>query len=136
MRNLQAIARLRVTPAGGATPSSHAYTLQRLQDSFRILVVERDGVSKRQTRRNVPVLAAEAQEQLVRLRRLTVPAYPVSPLVTDGEHLELTVEGQSSSLTLNWWTIAPDGAEGLAEFANWLRIAGQERDGMREEEDV
>jgi hypothetical protein len=82
------------------------------------------------------VLAAEAQEQLVRLRRLTVPAYPVSPLVTDGEHLELTVEGQSSSLTLNWWTIAPDGAEGLAEFANWLRIAGQERDGMREEEDV
>ena len=136
MSDLQVFARLRVTPAGGFTPSSQAYTLQRLQDTFRILVVKRDGVSKRQTRRYVPVAAAEALKQLAQLQRLTVPAFPVSPLVTDGEHLELTVEGQSSSLTLSWWTIAPDGAEGLAEFANWLRIAGQERGGMQEEEDV
>lgn len=82
------------------------------------------------------MVAAEAQEQFARLKRLTIPAYPVSPLVSDGEHLEVTVEGQSSSLTLSWWTIAPDGAEGMAAFANWLRIAGQERGGMQEEEDV
>lgn len=136
MRDLQVLARLRVTPAGGATPSSQAYTLQRLQNSFRVLVVERNGDSKRQTRRYVPVAAAEAQEQLASLRRLTVPAYPVSQRVTDGERLELTVEGQSSSLTLNWWTIAPDGAEGLVEFANWLRIAGQGHSGKHEKEDV
>ena len=136
MRDLQVIARLRVTLAGGVTPISQTYTLKRQQDTFRILVVERDGISKRQTRRYVPVVALEAQEQLARLQRLTVPAFPVSPLVSDGEHLELTVEGQSSSMTLAWWTIAPDGAEGMAAFANWLRIAGQERGGMQEEEDV
>lgn len=136
MRDLQVFARLRVTPAGGVTPISQTYTLQLQHDTFRILFVERDGVSKRHTRRYVTLAAAEAQEQLARLQRLTIPAYPVSPVVSDGEHLEVTVEGHSSSLTLSWWTIAPDGAEGLAEFAHWLRIAGHQRGGVQKAEDV
>lgn len=58
------------------------------------------------------------------LRQLTVPAYLTSPAVCDGEQLELTVEGESSRLTVSWWTLAPKGAEGLAEFVHWLRDVG------------
>lgn len=41
------------------------------------------------------------------------------------------IEGEYSALTLGWWTIAPEGAEGVSEFADWLRetALGSEEEG-------
>ena len=62
------------------------------------------------------------------LRNATLPAFPISPLVCDGEYVELRVCGTYANLTLGWWTIAPDGAEAYADFAAWLRDVGAQAD--------
>lgn len=120
----QVLARLRVTPSGGIAPAVQTFTLERQEDTFRLVIVERNGFTRQQTRRRIPISSAIATERLETLRKLTVPAYPISPGVCDGEQLELTVEGESSRLTVSWWTIAPQCAEGLSEFAQWLRDVG------------
>lgn len=124
MADRDVLARLRVTPSGGTAPAVETFTLERREDSFRLIIVERNGFTRQQTQRRVPISSAIATERLETLRKLTVPAYPISPTVCDGEQLELTVEGESSRLTVSWWTLAPKGAEGLAEFAQWLRDVG------------
>lgn len=63
----------------------------------------------------------EVTKKLHDLRKINVPAFPVSPLVMDGEYVELTIFGEHSTLSLGWWTIAPEGAEGICEFSEWLR---------------
>ena len=108
-------------------PTVETFTLERREDSFRLVIVERNGFTRQQSRRRVPISTAIAEERLGTLRQLTVPAYPISPAVCDGEQLELTVEGESSKLTVSWWTLAPIGAEGLAEFAHWLRDVGSRK---------
>lgn len=108
-------------------PTVETFTLERREDSFRLVIVERNGFTRQQTGRRVPISTAIAEEHLGMLRQLTVPAYPISPAVCDGERLELTVEGESSKLTVSWWTLAPKGAEGLAEFAHWLRDVGSRK---------
>ena len=70
------------------------------------------------------ISAVAVQEQWDALKTCTVPAFPVSPMVSDGEYVELTIEGEQSTLTLGWWTIAPEGAEPVAAFADWLREEG------------
>ncbi|MSR16517.1 MAG: hypothetical protein EXR89_01780 [Methylococcaceae bacterium] len=70
-------------------------------------------------RKEIP--SDEAVTQLNKLRSAKIPAFPISPRVCDGSYIELTIYGKNSDLTLSWWTIAPDGAEELADFADWLR---------------
>lgn len=127
MADWHVLARLRVTPSWGVGPAVEIFTLERQEDKFRLVIVERNGFTRQQTRRRVPISTAIAEERLGTLRQLTVPAYPISPAVCDGEHLELTVEGESSRLTVSWWTLAPKGAEGLAEFAHWLCAVGSRK---------
>lgn len=74
----------------------------------------------RPARRRVEVDALEAEQRLAQLRKCRVPAWPESPQVCDGAYVELTVHGVGSTLTLGWWTLAPEGAEGFARFAQWL----------------
>lgn len=81
-------------------------------------------LSSRRTLLLPEISEAEVQDRLTALKQATVPALPISPQVCDGEYVELTVEGECSTLTLGWWTLPPQGAERLAEFADWLRDEG------------
>ncbi|ACD94569.1 hypothetical protein [Trichlorobacter lovleyi] len=114
------LARLRITPSCGFMPLSvHLLKLVQRGDAYHIQVTEQQGPSRKRWRVTVP--ADEVTQQLDLLRRATLPAFPVSPLVCDGEYVELTIHGEFSDLTLGWWTIAPDGAESLSDFADWMR---------------
>jgi len=124
MRDSKTLIRLRIVPCGLFEPVSHTMTLVRLADSYRLNVVERNGISKKQRRWRVDLVASEVDSRLAALRQTTVPAFPVSPMVCDGEYIEMTVEGDYSTLALGWWTIAPEGAEVFAEFSDWIREAG------------
>ncbi len=134
MVDRRVIARLRITPCGLFEPVTHTISLQQLNADYRLEVVERNGLTKKQSRWLIEVGTTEVQEQLASLQKATVPAFPVSPLVCDGEYVELMVEGAFSTLTLGWWTIAPQGAEQFSEFADWLREAGLGRDEEQDDE--
>ena len=117
------LARLRITPSWGVHPLP-VTTLRLVQSGgeYYIEVCVQTGRSRKSSR--VVVSSLEVKNWLERLRKATVPAFPVSPMVCDGEYVELQVEGEYSTLTIGWWTIAPEGAEGVAEFADWLHEAG------------
>ena len=116
----QRIARLRVRPSFGLLSEAPGYTLTllRVAVGYRLEAIS---LGKPRQRRKVDVDAVDAERWLAALKKATVPAFPCSPMVCDGEYLELTVEGECSTLTLSWWTIAPTGAEVVEEFANWMR---------------
>ncbi|WP_345065737.1 hypothetical protein [Acidovorax lacteus] len=101
-------------------PSSTTVTLEQRGPRFAAVVVERSPWVPRPARRRVAVDAQEVERHLAQLRRCRVPAWPESPPVCDGAYVELTVHGAGSTLTLGWWTLAPEGAEGFARFARWL----------------
>lgn len=126
MVDRQVLARLRITPCGLGAPEIEIVTqtvlLARLGGTCRLEVQERGPRTRRQWR--VALDAGEVETRLGALKQATVPAFPVSPLICDGEYVELMVAGEYSSLTLGWWTAPPWGAEELAEFADWLREAG------------
>lgn len=132
MADRRVLAQLRITPCGLFEPIIQTITLEQVDAAYRVAVIERNRLTRKQSRHRVDVSAALVQERLAALKQLTVPAFPVSPMVCDGEYVELQVEGEYSTLTIGWWTIAPEGAEGVAEFADWLREAGL---GCEEQED-
>ena len=101
-------------------PSSTTVTLEQRGPFFSALVIERGRWLPQPVRRRVEVDAQEAEVHLAQLRQCNVPACPHCPPVCDGYHLELTVHGVGSRLTLDWWTPPPEGAEGFAQFAKWL----------------
>ncbi|OAI02235.1 hypothetical protein A1353_17145 [Methylomonas methanica] len=117
------LACLRITPSGYFQPAAtHKLTLVQQGDNCWIETAEQLGRKRKQSRTSVaPETVAQ---QLELLRNASIPAFPISPLVCDGEYEELTIHGEFSNLTLGWWTIAPAGADGLAEFAGWLRGLG------------
>ncbi|HSD37966.1 MAG TPA: hypothetical protein VLC92_10705 [Rhodocyclaceae bacterium] len=125
MDNRRELARLRITPSmswGGAVTST--VSLEQTGSDFYVVSVEETQLTEEQRLRRVAVSEAEVKERLAVLKRSTVPAFPVSPTVCDGSYVELTVEGESSTLALGWWTDAPEGAECLSEFADWLIETG------------
>jgi len=83
-------------------------------------------VQRGRTRKSwrIDVSPGEVEEQLQLLKKATVPAFPIGRPVCDGAYVELTIEGESSALTLGWWTMAPEEAEVLSDFADWLRKLG------------
>lgn len=117
------LACLRITPSGYFQPAAtHKLTLVQQGDNCWIETTEQLGRKRKQSRTSV---APEAvAQQLERLRNATIPAFPISPLVCDGEYEELTIHGEYSTLTLGWWTMPPFGADALADFAGWLRGLG------------
>ncbi len=133
------VAKLRIVPCGLYDPCLHTITLAKVGDRYRVEVLERQGLAKVQRRWRAEVSAQEVENYLSRLKQATVPAFPVSPLVCDGEYVELTVEGELSTLTLGWWTIAPEGADAFAEFSDWMRrlaFGDEDADGTEDEQEA
>lgn len=113
------LATLRVTPMLSAG-EVWTYRFTERAGDYWIDVRQRGYVAK-PARRRVAVASAEAEAWLAQLRSATVPVYPVSPAVLDGEYLELTIAGEFAELCLSWWTVAPRDSEILEQFARWLR---------------
>jgi hypothetical protein len=123
MADRRELAYLRITPSGYFQPAAtHKLTLVQQGENCWIETTEQRGRKHKQSRTSVAPEAVAQQLEL--LRNATIPAFPISPLVCDGEYEELTIHGEFSNLTLGWWTIAPAGADGLADFAGWLRGLG------------
>ena len=114
------LARLKITPVWGILPlPAYKLTLVQQGTDFRVEACEQTGRLRKLWRVSVP--PDEVTQHLNALRKATLPAFPVSPLVCDGEHVELTIRGEGSDLTLGWCTASPFGADALAGFADWLR---------------
>lgn len=119
-------ASITVTPAMGPPARTH-YVLKRRGMAYRVTcnsVI--NGVS---TKVFCNVSAQEVDHQFDLLRQATVCAYPVSPLVCDGEYVKVTIHGLYADLILGWWTAAPEGADAVWDFADWMReLINPERD--------
>lgn len=131
------LARLRIRPASwGAVAPIQVHTVRLVGEGEEFRIETTEQTDHKRKRWWVTVSPGEATRQLDLLRKATVPAFPVSPLVCDGEYVELTIHGKYSDLTLGWWTMAPWGADALANFADWLRklgLPGEEDDNDRQE---
>lgn len=112
------LATLVITPAGPGLPTVQGIVLARVGDDCRLEVTEKTFELRR--RRTVDLSSKEVERHSAALRQAKAPAFPVSPEVCDGSHYELTIAGEHWELRLSWWTIAPDGAEQLADFADWM----------------
>jgi len=137
MTDRQLIAQLRITPSGLFECNIPTIMLEQVDGAYEIAVIEQDGITSEETQRSISVATELVDQQLAVLKTLTVPAFPVSPVVCDGQHVELLINGECSSLTLGWWTQAPEGGEGVSEFADWLyEVAyGREEDESFDEDD-
>lgn len=114
------VARIRIQSSWGTYPIPvHTIRLIQSGDIYRVVTIQKTGRERRTWDIDLP--ANEAIRQLELLRTASVPAFPVSPPVCDGDFVELTVHGQLCDLTLNWSGDAPEGADALAAFAIWLR---------------
>lgn len=114
------IARLRITPSFGCEPQRITLSLIERPDGFHLDVRDWRKFGKSQKGR-IQLEDTDVRRQIFKLKNASIPAFPVSPDVLDGEYIELTIHGEMSTLMLNWWTLAPDGADVLGSFADWLR---------------
>ena len=122
MNDREQIALLRIIPSVGCGPQELTIALVQLNGSFLLDVQDSSEFSSRKRKRwRVALNSTDVQQQIIKLKQASVPAFPVSPDVCDGEYIELTIKGEMSTLTLGWWTLPPEGAEEIAAFANWLR---------------
>ncbi len=121
------VARLRLSANNPFDDLSETYTLERVNETYRLTVYSRRRMMETQSQRSLILDTEQVQAQLDALKVATVPAFPVSELVMDGRYVELTVRGDSSTLTLGWWSIAPKGAEALDAFADWLCEMGEDK---------
>jgi len=112
------LACLRITPTM-CVQQTHTWTLLQIDNEYFVKAVLQMGRSRRSDKK--AIAPAEVKKQLDAVRASRIPAYPVSPDVCDGEYVELILEGEMATLTLGWWTIAPEGAEPLEKFSTWLR---------------
>jgi hypothetical protein len=124
MTHRRVIARLKATPNMSVGPQSETVTLEQVGSTYQLVVTERGWHIEKPVRRRIPLSEAEVSARMRDLRGATIPALPFSELVCDGEQLELTINGDGSSVTLCWTSIPPCGAEAVAAFADWLRGLG------------
>ena len=75
-----------------------------------------------QTESFCDVSALEVDRQFDLLRKATICAYPISPLVCDGQYVEVTIHGMGADLTMGWWTLPLAGADVLFDFSQWLLL--------------
>lgn len=112
-------AEMSITGCGMGPPASSHFELSRWGDAYRLtLKSEFDGFH---TETFCNVSAQDVDRQFGLLRNATVRAYPVSPLVCDGEYVEVTIHGEQAALTLGWWSEAPEGADQIFDFSDWMR---------------
>ena len=120
MSKNQLIARLRITPSFGCGPQHRTLKLVQINGNFRLDVKDWSKFGSNKKHERIPLCTADVQQQIALLKQASIPAFPVSPMVCDGQYIELTIYGESSTLTLGWWTIAPEGAEVVDAFISWL----------------
>ncbi len=126
MKHFSGIARLRSTACFGAFPLPvQTFELSKAGSGYRITTTDAQGQLNKHWHTDVP--AAEVEHQLELLRSATVPAYPVSDQVCDGEYIELLIHGECASSIFAWYTAVPHGAEALGAFADWMRKLGWPR---------
>lgn len=111
-------AEMTITGCGLGPPARSHYELGRCGDGYRLTCKNDFDGELTETFCELP--AQEVEHQFDLLRHATVCAYPISPLVCDGEYVEVTVHGEYADLTMGWWTAAPDGAEALFDFSEWM----------------
>ena len=112
------VARLRVKPSWGLPyERGHTVSLYATAAGYCLDVITHGLV---RTRSSKVLNTAEVERRLGALKRARVPAFPCSPMAMDASLVQLTIEGEYSTLTLGWTGPAPDGASGLARFADWL----------------
>lgn len=121
--NRKTLARLRIMPSWGCAPLPTA-SLRLVQEGGECRIETTVQTGRRRKYWRVVVSPSDVDEQLALLRDSRIPAYPVSPMVCDGEYVELAIPGEFANLTVGWWTEPPQGAETLAAFSEWLRRLG------------
>lgn len=118
------IAELIITPAmHSLSDPIPTYILNRFTDGCRLHTVMNvcDQVLAVAT---VQVSEVDITTWVNRLKKIRVPAYPVSVVTADGSLIELTIFGEQSALKVSWWTQSPEGFELLGEFADWIEALG------------
>lgn len=117
------LARMSIHPSGYGDPLPlQTLKLIKQGDDYRVETTEQIGRKRKHWR--AVVTPEDATRQMGLLRKASLPAFPISPLVCDGEYIELTIHGNFSDLTLGWWSAAPEGTDALADFSEWLRKLG------------
>jgi hypothetical protein len=112
-------AEMTIAGCGLGPPATTHIELGRWGDAYRITCKnEFDG---QETETFCAVSVQEVDRQFNLLRKATVCAYAVSPLVCDGEYVKVTIHGEHADLTLGWWTVAPLGADEVFDFSDWMR---------------
>jgi len=130
MNHFSGIARLRSTACFVAAPlPEQTFELSKRPSGYRIAITDSHGQLNKRWHIDVP--AAEVEHQLELLRHATVPAYPVSDQVCDGEYVELWIQGECAQSNFGWYTAVPHGAEALGAFADWMRKRGGRDDRRR-----
>ena len=126
----QEIAKLTITPSWGPGPPIPTYRLRLNQIGDEFLMEATTQLGRSQSRKSYKVDKEAANREVLKLKQAKIPAYPESLLVCDGEYIELCIRGKHADLTLGWWTAAPEGAEALADFADWMRSIGLPEDAI------
>jgi hypothetical protein len=96
----------------------YIHKLIKIGDVYKVELISESELEK--TTQLITVPNDEVETQLTLLKSATIPAFPVSQEVCDGGQVKLTIYGEMSELTISWWAAAPEGAEILEEFADWL----------------
>lgn len=113
----EVLAKLFIKPCGGSFPSENlTLRLVKTGNAFRVEGTIQAG--RKKSCKVVNVSTDEVLDQLEKITKATLPAFPISPMVMDGEYIELTIYGIQSDLTLNWWTVGPKDADVLIDFAS------------------
>jgi len=113
------LARVRIRPSWGTFPlTNRSIALVQHVETYQIKTIKQPGKNRTVWQKEIPSI--EVIKRLDKLRSAKIPAFPISPSVCDGSYIELTIYGELSTVMLGWWTIAPDGADEVADFADWL----------------
>jgi hypothetical protein len=121
------LAKLRISPCYGAYPlKKSTFRLVQIGSTFQIEGTMQ--VSQARSHWVVKLSTDEVIDQLEKINKATLPAFPVSPMVCDGEDIELTIYGICSVMTLSWLTAGPKDADVLIDFADWLKCSQKHYD--------
>lgn len=115
------VAKIRITPAGPFCQTVDTFKLRKVGVEWVVSRVSRDRLSGAIDRKSLKLGADNVADQLAQLQSATIPVVLKSEMPCDGELVEVTIYGDTATLSATWWTIVPDGAVALGRFVDWLR---------------
>ena len=115
------VAKLRITPAGPYCQIVETFTLRQVGSEWIVRYASRDRITGEATRKSRKPEANHVTAQLAQLQSATIPVVLKAAMPCDGELVEVTIYGDTATLSVTWWTIVPDGAEALGRLVAWLR---------------